>query len=106
MYQKNYKSARALVYKGFSKFVGLDKNWTKAINLSEPFVSKNGQRLYPKRKAPANLPEPSDFTSKSSSFTPYTPFLGEKSSYLGWHWHETNNLKRTVPLRQGDADAV
>ena len=38
MYQKNYKSARALVYKGFSKFVGLDENWTKAINLPEPFV--------------------------------------------------------------------
>ena len=56
--------------------------------------------------APVYLSEPSDFTPKSSSFTPYTPFLSEKSSYLGWHWHETNNLKRTVPLRLGDADAV
>ena len=91
MYQKNYKSARALVYKDFSKFVGLDENWTKAINLPKPFVSKNGQRLYPKRKAPANLPEPSDFTPKSSSFTPYTPFLSGKSSYLGWHWQRVAN---------------
>ena len=74
-----------------SKFVGLDENWTKAINLPKPFVSKNGQRLYPKRKAPANLPEPSDFTPKSSRFTPYTPFLGEKSSYLGWHWQRVAN---------------
>ena len=69
MYQKNYKSARALVYKDFSKFVGLDENWTKAIN----------------------LPEPSDFTPKSSSFTPYTPFLSGKSSYLGWHWQRVAN---------------
>ena len=38
MYQKNYKSARALVYKGFSKFVGLDENWTKRIILPKPFV--------------------------------------------------------------------
>ena len=29
---------RALVYKGFSKFVGLDENWTKRIILPKPFV--------------------------------------------------------------------
>ena len=83
MYQKNYKSARALVYKGFSKFVGLDKKRTKAINLPEPFVSKNGQRIYPNRKAPENLPDPCDFTSKSSSFTPYPPFLKWKKFIFG-----------------------
>ena len=82
MYQKKYKSARALVYKDFSKFVGLDENWTKAINLPKPFVSKNGQRLYPKRKAPANLPEPSDFTPKSSSFTPYPPLSQVKKVHI------------------------
>ena len=98
MYQKKYKSARALVYKDFSKFVGLDENWTKAINLPKPFVSKNGQRLYPNRKAPANLPEPSDFTSKSSCFTPYTPFLSEKSSYLGWRWQRSTSRIKNEKL--------
>ena len=39
MYQKNYKSARALVYKGFSKNPALDEaNQTKRMILPEPFV--------------------------------------------------------------------
>ena len=90
MYQKNYKSARALVYKGFLEFVELDKKWTKAINLPEPFVSKNRQRLYPKRKAPADLPEPSDFTPKSSRFTPYTLFKVKKvHNWVGFGMKQT-----------------
>ena len=43
---------RAPVYKGFSKFVGLDEaNQTKRIILPEPFVLKNRQRDFPHQKA-------------------------------------------------------
>ena len=37
MYQKKYKSARALVYKDFSKFVGLDKKMDKGNKSSGAF---------------------------------------------------------------------
>ena len=98
MYQKNYKSARALVYKGFSKFVGLDENWTKAINLPKPSVLEIASNQYFYQTAPVELSEPSDFTPKSSSFTPYPPFLSGNSSYLGWHWQRRKALTITLTL--------
>ena len=68
---KKSSPRRAPVYKGFSKNVGLDEaNQTKRIILPEPFVRFIRQRLFRKRKAPANLPELSDFAPTPSSFIP------------------------------------
>ena len=91
---------RAPVYKGFSKNVGLDEaNQTKRIILPEPFVRFIRQRLFRKRKAPVDLSEPSNFTPKSSSFTPYSPpFQGEESSYLGWLWQRCKAPTITITL--------
>ena len=41
----------------------------------------------------------SNFTPKSSSFTPYSPFFqGEESSYLGWRWQRCKAPTITITL--------
>ena len=61
----------------------------------EPFDTKIRQRLFPKRKALANLPELSDrrhtsirravFTPTFQVFAPKGFSPGEKSLFSGWH---------------------
>ena len=65
---------RAPVYKGFSKNVGLDEaNQTKRIILPEPFVLRNRQRLFRKRKAPVDLSEHL-ISPLNRQVLPLTPF--------------------------------